>query len=275
VGVLAVLVRPETVRYYLEFVYGWIPAGALVAVVVLSWRARKTAVWTARDQVALATSVVLAVLAVKTYASFFILTSPPQYAVYAFPFVAVLLVRLHLRELGGSAGAVALGLAWLAFLAVVGVGLTLKDARAESGLVRGPGGAIAASSAEARTYSEALGWIARTTRRGEPILLAPQMTLLYTLADRSDPLPELALSPGALTDAASQRTAISRLDAQGVRLVVIDERPYTEFGQTSFGVSFDRLVGAWLRTNFKRVATLKAPAGDPHTLTVWLRRNPT
>ena len=267
----AALGRPEALRHGLEFVYGWIPAGAAVAAVLLARRARRAREWSASDQVALATAVVLAVVAAKTYAAFFVHSPLPQYAVYAFPLAAVLIAALHLGELGSRRRSLyALGCAWLAFLAVAGVGLTLKDARAESAIVRGPGGSIAASPAQAQSFQTALDWISRTTKPGEPVLLAPQMTALYTLADRPSPLRELALSPGALSSAADERAAVEALRRADVRVAVIDRSTYPEFGHTTFGGSFDRIVDGWIRSNFTRVDAVRPAGGRP--IELWIRR---
>jgi len=65
-----------------------------------------------------------------------------------------------------------LGAVWLAALAVA-VWLVLKDAHRESATVRGP--AARCAQRLRRRATGCLGWIERTTKPGEPILLAPQM----------------------------------------------------------------------------------------------------
>lgn len=271
VAVAASLVRPETLRWGLEFVYGWIPAGAAIAVVVVGARAvRGSGTWTsAEGRAALAGLVVLAVLAVKTYAAFFVHAPNPQYAVFALPFAAVFLVRLHLRELARGRAAAMLGACWLAFLAVAGVGLTLKDSRAESELVRGAGGTLAATPSDAAGYREAVSWIQTRTSPGEPILLAPQLTSLYTITGRTDPLRQLALLPGALPRVADERDAIQQLEDAGVRLAVIDRRAFPEYGHTTFGGSFDRVLDEWLHLRFARVDTART---ETQRLELWMRR---
>jgi len=264
--------RPETVRYYLHYAYGWIPAGAVVAVVVLLRRYRRHGGgWTAADHVALATTVVLAVLAAKTYAGFLFFSRPPQFAVYAAPFAVVFLARLHLVELARSRSALALGAAWLLVLAVLGIGLATKDARAKSVLVQGPQGALAASPADAPAYQAALRWIDSRTRSGDAVLLGPQLTALYTLSGRTDPLPQISLLPGALHDARAERDAMQRLQRAHVRLAIIDRRRFPEYGNTTFGGSFDRVLAALIRQRFAHVATLRGGGPKPRVLDVWLR----
>ena len=193
-------------------------------------------------------------------------------AVYYAPLVAIFLVSLHLKELGRTRWAVALGAAWLAFLATAGAGLAIKDARVESATVRGPGGALAETPAEAGLYQAALEQIAAGTSPGDRILVGPLLTNLYVLSDRRSPLPELSLLPGALPTEADERSAITRLDRADVRLVVTDRREWPGYGHGAFGETFDRVLAAWLTRNFNHAATLEAGGDEPRTLDVWRRR---
>jgi hypothetical protein len=196
----------------------------------------------------------------------------PQIAAYAAPLAAIFIARLHLRELGTRRQVVQLGAVWLAFLAAAGFALTIRDARAESATVRGPGGTLRASPAEAHLYGGALQWLDANTRSGDAVLLAPQLSWMYAVADRSDPLPEISLLPGVLTDVDAERAAIRRLEESGVRAVIIDPRPYTAYGHSSFGGSFDRLLAGWIRTNFVHRGTLRAAGAGSPSLELWLRR---
>ncbi|MEZ5098338.1 MAG: hypothetical protein R3C15_00690 [Thermoleophilia bacterium] len=280
VGGIAVLAasaaRPETLRYGLEFAYGWIPAAAILAAVALAWRSLRrrdlAGRWSATAQLELAATIVLAVLAAKVYAAFLVHTPRPQPAVYAVPVAAALLARLHLRTLpgllraeGARTAAAGLGAAWLAFLAVAGVGLVANDGAAESAVVRGPGGSLAMAPAEAAVYRQALAAIEERTAPGEPILVAPQQTMLHVLSGRPGALPQLSLLPGALPTAADEQAAIDALEAADVRLAVIDGRAFTEYGHESFGVSFDRLLAGWLEARFDHQASL---GGEPGGLSI-------
>ena len=104
------------------------------------------------------------------------------------------------------------------------------------------------------------------------------LTGLYTLSERSSPLPELALIPGALPSAADEEQAIARLEAAQVPLVIPDDREWPGYGHTSFGGSFDRELAGWIRQNYTRAAVIRAPAHEDfegnhpeRTLSVWLR----
>ena len=104
------LVKPDGLRDGMYYLYGWIPAGAVIALALLVRRyRRRDGAWTPQQQVELATAAVLAVLAFTTYASFVVHGWRPQMAVYYLPFAAVLLARLHLVELARSRPGYVLG----------------------------------------------------------------------------------------------------------------------------------------------------------------------
>lgn len=274
VAVAGSFARSETLRYGLEFAYGWIPAGAAIATGVVLWRFRRRGDgWTTRSQVELAALVVLTVLAVKTYAAFLVHAPEAQLAVYAVPFAALFLARLHLHELAATRTALTLGCLWLAFLAAAGIGLTLKDARGESAAIRGPGGALEAEPREAAVYGAALSWVLANTSAGERILAAPQLTWMYTLAEREVPLEQISLHPGALPSTEDEREAIARLEASGVRAVVIDRRDFPEYGHASFGRSFNPTLAGWIERTFEREAVFTSGSDSPR-LEAWLRRRP-
>lgn len=273
VALAAVAVRPDSVREALYYVYEGLPAGAVVALVVLVRRFRHRAgAWDATAQLELTLVAAFTVLAATTYGAFVLQGWRPQMAAYYVPFAAILLARLHLVELGRSRAAYAFGAAWVTFLVVTAVGLTLQSARDESVVVRGPGGALAETPAEAALYRTVLAEVTSRTRPGDAILAAPIMTGVYVLADRENPLRELSTLPAALPSAADERAAIARLEAAGVRLAVIDRREWPGYGQSSFGTSFDRLLAGWIEDNFVRARAIEAATARPRTVEIWTRR---
>jgi hypothetical protein len=250
---LVTVVNPGAVRSRLEWIFGGVPAAVAIAAIVLVVRhvVRRRPL-DARGQTLLATLAVLAVLAAKTYSGFFFLAERAQPAVYAAPFVFVVLARLHLVDLARTRMMLATGTAWLAVLAVVCLGLTLKDAHAQSASVTGPGGTLQVSTVEAPLYRAALDAIASSTRAGEPILIS--------------------LVPGALAKPGDEQAAIRSLTH--VRFAITDRHSFGEYGQTRFGKSFDRLLATWVQRNFDHAATLKPRGSVDHTLDVWVRRAP-
>ncbi len=244
-----------------------------MAAVALAWRAhRSRGAWTAADQIALLCASFLAVLAAKTYAAFEPQPNPAfaQFASYALPFAAVFLVWLHAEVLPrGDRTVATAGLVWVAVLAVAGWALVAHDARDESFTVSGPGGSMTASAAAGPAYQEAIDRILAASRPGDPILLAPQMSALYTLTGRTDPVSDISLLPGMVATADEERDAIAAM--RDVRIAVTDRRPLTEYGRGAFGTDFNRRIGAWLRSDFRRVTTLRGAMDGAPTLDVWQR----
>jgi hypothetical protein len=181
-------------------------------------------------------------------------------------------VRVHLKTFSPGRVAPLLGAGWLAFLAIAGAGLVAKDALAESWRVRGPGGTLAAEPRDAVAYNEALHWILMGSAPGQPVLLAPQLTALYAISDRTDPVPAISLLPNALPTLADQRAAIAALDRRRIQIAIVDERSYPEYGHTRFGGSFDRLVAAWLKRKFVYATTLHGYGPSPRKLDVYVLR---
>jgi hypothetical protein len=269
-AVVAATAQPEALRSGLYLVFGWIPAGAAIVFAVLAVRAWRDREPSPVAHLELATFAVLVVLAAKTYAAFMFHAAPhEQLAVYAAPFAALFLVRIHVR---GRGHVLAAGVLWLTFIAALGFGLTLKDAHAESAAVTGPLGTLNATRGEAATYNAVLDWIDSGTRPGDPVLIAPQLTSLYTLSGRTNPLDRISLLPGALSDPAAERDAIAQLERSGTRLAVIDKRPFTEYGHTSFGGSFDSLLAQWLRKHFVLAHTYRSGDPTPRPVEIWVRR---
>lgn len=275
--------KPDTARYYLKYVFAWIPAGALLAsglVVVRGVRNRGE--WTAADQVAVVLSVMLLGFSYSVYGSYWPYPNPdyPQETAYAMGIVATFLAWFHLRELPALNVARpetvrALGTGWLGLVAVVCAVLLVHDARGETYTVRGVDGSMTATATDGPMLQQAVDLIQQHTRRSEPILLAPQMTSLYIMTGRRDQLRQLSLLPGALDGPADEREAIADLDAAKVRFAITDRTPLTRYEAGAFGIGYDRLVGAWLRQNFTHIRTLRGRTGSddaPRTLDVWLRR---
>lgn len=255
----------ETTRSGLQLAYGWIPGGAAIAAVLLATRFRRLE----EASAGLALTVALAIAGGTTYAAFYLHAPRAQTAVYFAPLAAVFLAALHLRDHFDSRNAVLLGACWLAFLAATGFALAVKDAQAKSVVVSGPGGSLKVDPGDANAYRAALADVLRLTSPGEPVLFAPQLASLYALSGRVDALPNISLLPGMLDGVPAEQQAIARLDAAHVRVIVTDGHTFTEYGQASFGFSFDQSLAHWITRNFELSG--KYP-GQAHTLSVW-RRN--
>jgi hypothetical protein len=266
-------VKPDGLRDGFYYFYGWVPVGAVVALVVVLRRFRRRAgSWSSQAQMDVLGAAVLAVLAATTFGEYVVHGWSNSMAAYYMPFAAILVARLHLVELGRTRPALVLGTVWVAFLAAGGLGLTLKDVRAESVTVSGPGGSLAETEANGRLYQAALAEIAARTTTGEPVLVAPLLTGLSSLSGHPNGLSQLAVLPGSLAGDHREREAIAELQRSDVRLAVIDNREFPGYGHTSFGDSYDRQLAAWITDTFDRVVSLHKEGDPSRTISVWIKR---
>jgi len=271
-GVVAA--RPETVRYYLELAYAWVPLGAAIAAGAFMWRSRRPDASAAERSTALVCTF-LALAVASTYASFkpFPNALHPEATPYILPLAAVFIAWVHASLLPRDRTAVrAVGTWWLAMLALASAGLMVHDARSESATVRGAHGTLRAQPADAPALQAALAAIDEHTRPGDPILLAPQLTALYVMSDRENPLRELSLLPGTLATAEDERRAIARME--DVRLVVTDRSPMTAYEHGAFGDTFGRTLHDWLESEFISTPLARSHGHDGLALDVWIRRSP-
>jgi hypothetical protein len=270
--------RPETLRYYLQFAFGWIPIGAWLAVGGLAWDARRRGLrWTPEEMGPLLVAFMLAVASSTAYGAFYPHPRPngPQATTYLIPLIGVFLAWLHVRfvprTVPGSAGPVtALGAALVAALVLACGALVIGDARDETVTVRGEHGELAAPPSDAGAFQGAIDEIEARTEPGDPILVAPQLASLYVLTGRIDPLPQISLLPGTLATEADEDAAIARMD--GVDLAVIDRKPLKQYGHGALGETFDRRLAAWLRDDFERVAIVQGTGSEPRSFDIWARR---
>ena len=99
------------------------------------------------------------------------------------------------------------------------------------------------------------------------------MTWMYSLTGRVNPLPDINLLPGTLAGSGKEQAAIARLQADRVRLAVIDRHSFVAFGQTSFGASFDGVLDRWIRAHFRRVAAYQTGLDvESPWIEIWVRR---
>jgi hypothetical protein len=101
-----------------------------------------------------------------------------------------------------------------------------------------------------RAFDEAMQFINRETRTGDPVAVLPEGTSLDFLTDRRNPLREEIITPGFL-DSDGQQRAIRQLAEWNTRLILITNRPTPEFGPTVFGVDYCRELVNWIDSNYE------------------------
>ena len=253
-----------TAHDLLDLAFRGMPAVAAVLLVVDVVRIRRGD--GERALVDLVVSGFVAVAAIRTYALFV----PGSHALYVLPAAAVLLARIHLRELARWPGARLAGAVWLTMVIVLVAAMSVKAAHHETATVRAAHGTFRAAPADAAALQAAVDAIETTTRPGDPVLVAPQLEALTMLTGRTPALRQSDLLPGTLGGAGGEAKAIAAIDARGVRIAILDRRPLTDYGAGAFGIGYDRLLGAEIARHFVLVRRVKGAGGLD--LEIWQRR---
>jgi 4-amino-4-deoxy-L-arabinose transferase-like glycosyltransferase len=120
--------------------------------------------------------------------------------------------------------------------------------------IESPRGTMRSLPEHARAINGAMEYVLAETRPGDPVACLPECTAINFFTDRRNPLREEIVSPGYL-DREGESRAIARLEETNTRLVLIENRPTTEFGVAVFGRDYCQPLMAWIDQHFEPVAT--------------------
>ncbi len=116
---------------------------------------------------------------------------------------------------------------------------------------------------------QAIEFLGRHTKTGDPVLSLPEGSSLNFLADRPAPLRYEVLTPGFLSDAEEQRS-IRTLQEKSVEFVFLWNRPTSEFGPAVIGRDYCPALMGWIEENYSLVAVFgekespEIQVGDPN-----------
>jgi hypothetical protein len=122
-------------------------------------------------------------------------------------------------------------------------------------------GTMIAEPGIALAWREALAFIEARTRAGDAVAVAPEGTSLLFLAERRNPLREEITTPGFL-DGPAEARAIARMQAAGTRLVLVANRPTSEFGPRRFGHDYAVALWRWIEAEYVACGQF-GPGRDP------------
>jgi hypothetical protein len=209
----------------------------------------------------LALVVVAAALGARAYNAF---TAEASYAPYYAAPLVLLLAVLHDRlarrlpeariALYAALAAVAFGLAAYAQVALY------PDSSAAVNTARG---SFLTAPGSAPVVQETIDYVDSHTAPGEAVLAVPSDSGINFMTDRPAPLYDAMFLPGLLDSRRDEREAIARLEAEGVRYAVVDNRRYTGYRYELFGVDYNRMFAAWIRRTGAPVATFGDTSAEP------------
>ncbi len=240
----------------------WLPLLSLLAAALLAralWRREPDAPLSGRWPLDLALAAVAVLLCSRAYDQFTMDSAAPYYAAPA----VLLLGLLHQR----------IGDRWptarpavMAMLAAVAAGIAFYAAVAlypdKSTTIHTAAGSYVGDTRSAAAQQEAIDFIRERTRAGEPILAMPADAGMYFLNDRPQALYENMFLPGLIDTPAEERAAIARIERERVPYALVSTRDTSAFETGRFGVGYDRVLGAYLRSK-PLVATFGDVAAAP------------
>jgi hypothetical protein len=111
-----------------------------------------------------------------------------------------------------------------------------------------------------QAWNEALAYIDQHTRPGDAVAVMPEGTSLDFLSGRRNPLREEITTPGFL-DAAAEARAIRQLAEAHTDLILIPNRPTTEFGPVAFGRDYNQRLMQWIDAHYT-ICAMFGPGQD-------------
>jgi hypothetical protein len=182
-------------------------------------------------------------------------------AVASFPIFGMPVAAERYRR---TAVCLLLSLAMLGTLSV----LTFRYTHNSYTWIRTPRGNLGQPPSITGSMNQALKFLARNSRSGDPILALPEGSSLNFLADRPAPLRYEIVTPGFLSEE-KERLAIRDLQEKNVPYIFLFNRPTSEFGPRVFGKDYCRTLMAWIEENYAVAAvygddvSLETQIGDP------------
>lgn len=188
-----------------------------------------------------------------------------------------LLVRTMIPRAGRSRrfvllGELALSIGCLLPVAILttGIEVTAKDfvpLTTERGTVR-------VSKDFAENYGAAIQFMKAKAALGEAVLSVPEDTSLYFLSGTYCPTRVFSFTPGVLAPGKMTKETIQEIEQKHVQYLLWSNRIFPEYGVPVFGRDFDREVGDYLTSHYRRVRPV-GPITDPPWMwnaMVWERK---
>lgn len=134
-------------------------------------------------------------------------------------------------------------------------------------------GSIITTENQARQYQAAIRFMREKKARGEAVLSVPEDTSLYFLSGTHCPTRVYAFNPGVLASDKMIDETISEIERSNVRYLLWSNRSYFEYGVPQFGTDFDRRLGEYFRSHYRRMGLLVPGEVDVYdwTVNVWER----
>jgi hypothetical protein len=127
-------------------------------------------------------------------------------------------------------------------------------------------GTIKVSKSMANQYQAAIKFMKDKNALGESVLSVPEDTSLYFLSGTHCPTRVCTFTPGIVVPGKMADELIREIDTQRIPYLIWSNRIFPEYGVPVFGVNFDRPLGTYLKSHYRRVELV---TDSPITLGEW------
>jgi hypothetical protein len=135
-------------------------------------------------------------------------------------------------------------------------------------------GTVRIPKAQAEGYRAAIQFMKDKAALGESVMSVPEDTTLYFLSDTRSTTRYYLFTPGVIVPGKMTDDLIRELEVKPVRYLLWSNRIFTEYGVPVFGRDFDRPLGDYLKSHYRRVGPLTPYPGSPYDwhADIWERK---
>ena len=120
-------------------------------------------------------------------------------------------------------------------------------------------------------YSAALFFMKEKSGRRGAVLSVPEDVSLYFLSGTQCPTRVFQFTPGAVAPGRMSDEAIQEIEQTPVQYLIWSNRDYPDFGVSVFGQDYNKQLGEYLRTHYRRVGPLTTGTGPGWSADIWER----
>jgi hypothetical protein len=183
------------------------------------------------------------------YASFLL---PVSIVLFTYLWVGPFAERLRDPRVARVARTVSVTLMILAAIVAAGI-LAYRYRARNTAVISTARGTLIAPTGMGLALTEALAFIDTHTDSTDAIAVVPEGTVLTFLSGRRNPLREEIITPGYL-DAEGEARAIRQLQDARTALILVPNRPTSEFGAAVFGRDYYQQLMRWIEANYTACA---------------------
>jgi hypothetical protein len=183
-----------------------------------------------------------------------------------------LLARAVFARLVGRSELATMGELLICFVGVSGIAYSVGHFVPTKGVVplTTVRGTVRVTPDLAEGYEAAIAFMKEKAARGEYVLSVPEDTSLYFLSGTYCPTRVFLFAPGVLAPGKMTDETIQEIERKRVRYLLWSNRTFGEYGAPIFGTDFDRDLGDYFTSHYRRVGPVTP--NHPWRADAWERK---